>query len=91
MYIAAIWASDGSMLIAGISASGGRSARTWLTRVLMSASASPAGKLSFRRTLMVDSPCTLWDSMKSMPSAAAMERSSGVVMKPRTRSALAPT
>jgi hypothetical protein len=29
--------------------------------------------------------------MKSMPSAAAIERSSGVVMKPRTSSALAPT
>jgi hypothetical protein len=40
---------------------------------------------------MVDRPWTLCDSMKLMPSAAAMERSSGVVMKPRTRSAFAPT
>ena len=40
---------------------------------------------------MVERPRVLWDSMYSMPSAAAMARSSGVVMKPRTRSALAPT
>jgi hypothetical protein len=40
---------------------------------------------------MVERPCVLCDSMKSIPSAAAMDRSSGVVMKPRTRSALAPT
>ena len=38
-YIAANCASDGSMLMAGTSASGGRSARTWFTRALMSASA----------------------------------------------------
>ena len=37
--MAATTESDGSMLIAGISASGGRSARTWLTRALMSARA----------------------------------------------------
>jgi hypothetical protein len=57
----------------------------------MSASAEAAGKFSLSRTLTVDSPCVLCDSMKSMPSAAAIERSSGVVMKPRTSSALAPT
>ena len=62
-YIAANCASDGSMLIAGISASGGRSARTWLTRALMSASASAALKLSFSRTLIVERPWTLCDSM----------------------------
>ena len=53
--------------------------------------AAAAGKLSFRRTLMVDRPWVLCDSMKSMPSAAAIDRSRGVVMKPRTSSALAPT
>ena len=51
------------MLIAGTSASGGRSARTWFTRALMSASAFAALKLSFRRTLMVERPCVLCDSM----------------------------
>ena len=51
------------MLIAGTSASGGRSARTWLTRALMSASALAASKLSLSRTLIVDRPCTLCDSM----------------------------
>src|SRR6185503_12390208 len=40
---------------------------------------------------MVETPWALDDSMKSMPSAAAIARSSGVVMKPRTRLALAPT
>ena len=40
---------------------------------------------------MEEKPCALCDSMYSMPSAAAMARSKGVVMKPRTRSALAPT
>ena len=79
------------MLIAGISASGGRSARTWFTRALMSDSALGALKFSFRRTLIVDRPWVLCDSMKSIPSAAAMARSSGVVMKPRTSSALPPT
>jgi 16S rRNA G1207 methylase RsmC len=59
MYIAATCASDGSMLMAGTSASGGRSARTWFTRVLMSASASAAGKFNFSRTLMVERPWTL--------------------------------
>jgi hypothetical protein len=42
---------------------GGKSARTWFTRVLMSARALAPSKLSFRRTLMVDRPCTLCDSM----------------------------
>jgi hypothetical protein len=46
----------------GISASGGRSARTWLTRVLMSASAIAGLKLSFSRTLIVESPGVLSDS-----------------------------
>ena len=49
--------------MAGTSASGGRSARTWFTRALMSASASAASKFSFRRTLMVDRPWSLCDSM----------------------------
>ena len=40
---------------------------------------------------MVLRPCALDDSRKSMPSAPAMTRSSGAVMKPRTRSAFAPT
>jgi len=62
-YIAAIWASEGSTWIAGTWASGGRSARTWSTRELMSASASAALKFSLRRTLIVDSPSTLCDSM----------------------------
>ena len=62
-YIAAVWASDGCRLMAGISDSGGRSARTWFTRVLMSARALAPSKLSLRRTLMVDRPCTLCDSM----------------------------
>ncbi len=61
-YIAAIAASDGSIAIAGISASGGRSARTWSTRVLMSASAVAGSTSSLSRTLIVDSPCTLCDS-----------------------------
>ena len=39
---------------------------------------------------MVDRPSALCDSMYSIPSAAAMARSSGEVMNPRTRSALAP-
>ncbi len=39
---------------------------------------------------MVLRPWALDDSRKSMPSAEAITRSSGVVMKPRTRSALAP-
>jgi len=51
------------MLIAGTSASGGRSARTWLTRALMSASAFAALKLSLSRTLMVERPWVLCDSM----------------------------
>jgi hypothetical protein len=62
-YIAAICASDGSMLIAGISASGGRSWRTWFTRALMSESAFAALTFSFRRTLIVERPWTLCDSM----------------------------
>ena len=41
--------------------------------------------------MIVLRPCGLEDSTKSMPSALAITRSSGVVMKPRTRSALAPT
>ncbi len=40
------------MLIAGISASGGRSALTWFTRALMSASALAASKFSLSRTLL---------------------------------------
>ena len=51
------------MLMAGTSASGGRSARTWFTRALMSASAFDALKFSLSLTLIVDSPCTLCDSM----------------------------
>jgi hypothetical protein len=90
-YIDANCASEGSSAMAGTSASGGRSARTWFTRAEMSASAPAASKFSLRRTLMVDRPCTLSEAMKSMPSAAAMARSSGVVMKPRTTSAFAPT
>jgi hypothetical protein len=62
-YIAATCASDGSIWIVGSSASGGRSPRTWITRVVMSASARAASKFSSRRTLIVDSPCTLCDSM----------------------------
>ena len=62
-YIAAICASDGSTWIDGTCASGGRSARTWFTRALMSASASAALKFSFSRTLIVDRPRTLCDSM----------------------------
>ena len=45
--------------------------------------------MSFRRTLMVERPWALWDSINSMPSAPAMTRSKGTVMKPRTNSALA--
>src|SRR2546426_10303229 len=40
---------------------------------------------------MTEELCLLSDSMYSMPSAAAITRSSGVVTKPRTRSAVAPT
>jgi hypothetical protein len=61
-YIAAICASEGSIAIDGTSASGGRSARTWFTRALMSASALPALKFSFSRALIVESPCALCDS-----------------------------
>src|SRR5437868_15384560 len=39
---------------------------------------------------MVEMFCLLSDSMYSMPSAEAITRSSGVVMKPRTSAALAP-
>ena len=62
-YIAANCESEGSMLIAGTSASGGRSARTWFTRAVTSASARAASKLSLRRTLTVESPWVLCDSM----------------------------
>ena len=62
-YIAANAASDGSTAIDGTWASGGRSARICATRALMSASAAVASKLSFSRTLMVDSPCVLCESM----------------------------
>ena len=40
---------------------------------------------------MTELLCLLSDSMYSIPSAAAITRSSGVVTKPRTRSAVAPT
>jgi hypothetical protein len=62
-YMAANCESEGSMLMAGISASGGRSARTWFTRALMSESAADALKLSFSRTLIVERPWMLCDSM----------------------------
>ena len=62
-YIAAIVASDGSIAMLGISDSGGRSARTWFTRVEMSASAAAALKFSLSRAWIVDRPCTLSDSM----------------------------
>ena len=78
------------MLMTGTSASGGRSPRTWLTLALISASASVASKLIFRRAVTVERPWVLCDWMYSIPSAEAMARSSGVVMNPRTRSALAP-
>ena len=47
--------------------------------------------MSFNRAVMVERLSVLEEERKSIPSAAAMARSSGVVMKPRTRSALAPT
>src|SRR5512133_565241 len=40
---------------------------------------------------MIETFCLLSDSRYSTPSAEAITRSSGVVMKPRTRSAFAPT
>ena len=49
--------------MAGTSASGGSSPRTWFTRALMSASARAASTFSSSRTLMVDSPWSLCDSM----------------------------
>jgi hypothetical protein len=54
-------------------------------------SAAFVSKLSFRCAVMVLMPWADDDSRKSMPSALAITRSSGVEMKPRTRSALAPT
>ncbi len=62
-YIAAIWASAGSMLMIGTSASGGRSPRTWSTFEPISARAEVASWLRRRMTLISERPCMDEDSM----------------------------
>jgi type IV pilus biogenesis protein CpaD/CtpE len=89
MYIAAV-PPPSAIWITGSSEACGSWLRSLLTLAEISVRAS-FGSLSRRRlTVIVATPWAVLEVMKSMPSADAISRSSGVVMKPSISSASAP-